>query len=223
MTQKYAKRGSKQAEDNAEEKRRKTTGTQTTRPITEGAMIRRWLEIAKDHDEHRKRGGPEWYLMLVLGFNTGLRISDLVSLKVGDIRGREDFVVLEGKTQKERQVHLKWSVRKKLDELLKDRKPEEYALQSRQRDKGNGGARPISTQRALDIIKVIAGRAGYEGHVGCHTMRKTYAWSVYDASGENLSLLQKTLNHSSQAVTMHYIGIDQKDINETIDKMRNMF
>lgn len=219
----YARRGSQQAKDNAEEKRRKSTGTQTTRPIKDGAMVREWLRIAKEHDEHRKRGGPEWYLMLVLGFNTGLRISDLVSLKVGQIRGREDFVILEGKTQKERQVHLKWGVRMKLDELLKDRDQEEYVLQSRQRDKGNGLARPISTQRALDIIKDIAARAGYEGHVGCHTMRKTYAWSVYDASGEDLSLLQKTLNHSSQAVTMHYIGIEQENINEAINKMRNMF
>lgn len=224
MSQKqYAKRGSQQAAANAEEKKRKKTGTQTTSPIKDAAMIREWLRIAKEHDAHRMRGGPEWYLMLVLGFNTGLRIGDLVQLKVGDIRGREDFSVNEGKTGKERLVHLKWSVRSRLDELLKDRDPNEYALQSRQRDYGNGGPRPISTQRALDIVKIIAGKAGYEGHVGCHTMRKTYAWSVYDASGEDLTLLMKTLNHSSQAVTKRYIGIDQEDINEAINRMRNMF
>lgn len=219
----YARKGSKLAKENAEENHRHKTGTRTTSPITDGAMIRKWLDIARDHDEHRTRGGPEWYLLLVLGFNTGLRISDLVKLKVGQVRGREDFVVLEGKTQKERTVHLKWAARKKLDELLKDRKPEEFVLPSRQRAFGTGIIRPISTQRALDIIKIIAERAEYEGHPGCHTMRKTFAWSVYDASGENLALLQKTLNHSSQASTMHYIGLDQKDVNDAINKMRNLF
>ena len=161
-------------------------------------------------------------LLLVLGVNTGLRISDLVQLKVKDVRGREDFSVVEGKTDKERQIHLKRNVSQVITQQLRDRDPEEFVLQSRQPDMATGQRRGISRQRAYEIVKTIAREAGYEHHVGCHTMRKTYAWSMYDASGENLTLVQKTLNHSSQAMTMHYIGLDQREINETVNRMRNM-
>ena len=217
-----AKKGSRLAAEKREERKKRITGMHTTQPIIEGSMIRKWLDIAKDHDAHRYRGGPSWYLLLVLGFNTGLRISDLVQLRVRDIRGREDFAVEEGKTGKERQIHLKRNVCRVITEQLRDMDPDDFALQSRQPDSATGQKRGISRQRAYEIVKTIAKAAGYEQHVGCHTMRKTYAWSMYDASGENLALVQKTLNHSSQAMTMHYIGLDQREINETINRMRNM-
>ena len=218
-----APRGSALAQEKREKKRHALTGAHTTRPIVEGSMIRRWLEIAREHDKARTKGGPEWYLLLVLGFNTGLRISDLVRLTVRDVRGREDFVITEKKTGKEREIHLKWSAAQVITRALKDREPDEYVLQSRQRDKGTGQLRGISRQRAYEIIKEIAREAGYTDHVGCHTMRKTYALSMYDASDRNLALVQKALNHSSEAMTLHYIGLDQKDINDTVNKMREMF
>lgn len=223
MTQYRAPKGSMAAKENKEKRKARNPGTHTTKPIMDSKMIQKMMDIAKDHDAHRDHGGPEWYLMLVLGFNTGLRIGDLVQLKVKDIRGRQDFTVVEGKTQKERQIHIKWNLMNVISERLKNRKDEEFVLQSRQRDEKTGKARGISTQRALDIMKVIAERAGYEEHIGCHTMRKTYAWSIYKASDDDLTLVQKSLNHSSQAVTMRYIGIEQEDINEAINKMRNMF
>ena len=217
-----ARKGSQLAAERKEERKRRITGMHTTQPITESSMIRKWLDVAKEHDKRRARGGPSWYLLLVLGFNTGLRISDLVQLKVKDVRGREDFSVVEGKTDKERQIHLKRNVSQVITQQLRERDPEEYVLQSRQPDMATGQRRGISRQRAYEIVKTIAREAGYEHHVGCHTMRKTYAWSMYDASGENLTLVQKTLNHSSQAMTMHYIGLDQREINETVNRMRNM-
>ena len=217
-----AKKGSQLAAERKEERKHRYTGMHTTQPIVESSMIRKWLDIAKAHDRNRKRGGPSWYLLLVLGFNTGLRISDIVKLRVKDVRGREDFSVVEGKTGKERMIHLKRNVSQVITQQLRDRDPEEFVLQSRELDEATGNERGISRQRAYEIVKAIAKEAGYEHHVGCHTMRKTYAWSMYDASGENLTLVQKTLNHSSQAMTMHYIGLDQKEINDTVNRMRNM-
>lgn len=214
-------RTSRAAEENREARRHRLTGAHTTRPIESGEMIRKWLDIAKEHDSSAA-GGCSWYLLLVLGFNTGLRISDIIGLKVRDIRGREYLVTLEGKTDKERRVLIRRDVGKVIDGILAGRDPDEWALVSRQRDPATGERRGISRQRAYSIVREIAHRAGYEDHVGCHTMRKTYAWSLYDASGRNLALVQKALNHESQAATMHYLGIDQRDIDGVAERMRRM-
>lgn len=209
------------AAENRQKRRYALTGMHTTRPIESTEMVRRWLEIAKAHDE-RSQCGAQWYLLLILGFNTGLRISDIIPLRVQDIRGREYLIIEEGKTDKERRIFIRRDVGKRIDELLADRDPNEYALLSRQRDPATGEARHISRQRAYGIIRQIAAEAGYTEHVGCHTMRKTYAWSLFDASGDNITLVQKALNHSSQAVTLHYLGLDQREIDDVASKMRRM-
>lgn len=213
---------SRATEENKEKRRHGLTGAHTTRPIESTEMVRRWLDVAKDHDAADNSGGASWYLLLVIGFNTGLRISDIVGLRVEDVRGREYLILQEDKTDKERRIFLRRDVGRKIDELLRERDPHDFALLSRQRDPATGERRPISRQRAYTIIKTIAERAGYTDHVGCHTMRKTYAWSLFDASGDNIVLVQKALNHSSQAATMRYLGIDQKDVDEAASRMRRM-
>lgn len=213
---------SRATEENKEKRRHGLTGAHTTRPIESTEMVRRWLDVAKDHDADDRSGGASWYLLLVIGFNTGLRISDIVSLRVEDVRGREYLILQEDKTDKERRIFLRRDVGKKLDELLADLDPGDYAFRSRKADPATGKVRHISRQRAYAIIREIARRAGYTDHVGCHTMRKTYAWSLFDASGDNIVIVQKALNHSSQAATMHYLGIDQKDIDDAAARMRRM-
>lgn len=212
---------SRVTEENKQRRRHGLTGAHTTRPIESTEMVRRWLEIAKEHDR-KPLGGASWYLLLVIGFNTGLRISDIIGLRVGDLRGREYLVTCEMKTGKERRVFLRRDVGKKIDELLDGMDPRAFALPSRKADPATGEPRHISRQRAYAIVKEIAAKANYTEHVGCHTLRKTYAWSLFDASGDNIVLVQKALNHSSQAATMHYLGIDQKDIDDAAAHMRRM-
>lgn len=213
-------------EDRAREERRRQhaarlTGAHTTMPIKDMRMVSRWLAIAKEHDQNRKRGGISWYLLLLLGFNTALRIGDLCALRVGDVRGRERVRVIAEKTDKMSNVKLQTAAQRAIDAALRGRDAEEWALTSRQKSRKDGRGKPVSRQRCYAIIKEIARRAGYDEHVGCHTMRKTFAWNFYQASGD-LAKLQKVLNHSSQEATIHYLGLDQQAIDETIDKMQMM-
>lgn len=218
------------AEDEAkrikDEKKRKhaakLTGAHTTMPIEDMHMVNKWLQIAKDHDAKRKRGGVSWYLLLVLGFNTGLRIGDICSLRVKDVRGRERVNIEAQKTDKMSDVKLQAAAQKVLASALKDKNEDEYVLISRQKGRKDGKEKPISRQRCYSIIKEIAGQAGFEEHVGCHTMRKTFAWNYYKASGGDLAKLQKILNHSSQEATIHYLGLDRKALDEVIDDMDSM-
>lgn len=215
------------AEDKEERKREhaaKLTGAHTTMPIEDRAMISKWLKIAKEHDRKRKRGGVSWYLLLLLGFNTGLRIGDLCKLRVKDVRGRERVRIIAEKTGKMTDIYLRDDARKMIDAIFEEEKADgnDWALNSRQRGKGDGAKKPISRQRCFGIVKEIARLAGFEERVGCHTMRKTFAWNLYKSTGGNLALVQKQLNHSSQEATIHYLGLDQKAMDNAIKNMPSM-
>ena len=203
----------------AEERAARSSGAHTTRPIKDAAMVEKWFTIAKEHDRRRARGGVSWYMLVLLGFNTGLRIGDLCKLKVRDVRGRERVRIIAEKTGKMTDIMLTLPARKAIDAALQDRDGGEWALESRQRGRKTGQRKPISRQRCYGIIKEIAAEAGYEEHAGCHTMRKTFAWGFYETCGD-LAKLQKMLNHSSQEATLHYLGLDQMALDEVIRKMR---
>ena len=207
------------------EKRRehasRLTGAHTTMPIKDLRMVNRWLDIAREHDTKRPRGGVSWYMLLLLGFNTGLRVGDLCTLRVKDVRDRERVRIIAEKTDKMTDILLQKPARDAISRYLSGMDPEDYALMSRQRHFKTGRPRPISRQRCYAIIREIADRAGFTEHVGCHTMRKTFAWNFYQTSGD-LAKLQKVLNHSSQEATIHYLGLDQQAVDETIEKMPTM-
>ena len=197
------------------------TGAHTTMPIKDMRMVNKWLSIAKDHDASRVKGGVSWYMLLLLGFNTGLRVGDLCKLRVKDVRDRERVRIIAEKTDKMTDIKLQVPVQRAICAALRGRDGEDYALESRQKGRKDGKQKPISRQRCYSIIKEIAARAGFEEHVGCHTMRKTFAWNFYQTSGD-LAKLQKVLNHSSQEATIHYLGLDQQAVDETIEKMQTM-
>lgn len=222
----YAQRAIEQEKQRQrQEKKRehvaKMTGVHTTDPIKDYQMVRKWLKIALDHDRSRHRGGVSWYLLLLLGFNTSLRIGDICALRVGDIRDKERVRVIAEKTGKMSNIKLQADVQKRLNAILRNRAEDSFVLRSRQRSGKTGSVKPISRQRAYSIIKEIARRAGFDGHAGCHTMRKTFAYELYQTTGD-LSLVQKVLNHSSQMETLRYIGLDQMAVDKAIDEMHKM-
>ena len=222
----YAQRALQQEKrrKQAEKKREhvaKLTGTHTTDPIKDYQMVRTWLKIAEAHDRERKRGGVSWYMLLLLGFNTSLRIGDICQLRVGDVLNKERVRVVAEKTGKLSNIKLQADVQKRLNALLAGRDEDEYILCSRQSSGKTGCKKPISRQRAFGIIKEIAKRADFQEHAGCHTMRKTFAYELYQSTGD-LSLVQKVLNHSSQMETLRYIGLDQMAVDKAIDNMHRM-
>jgi integrase len=73
-----------------------------------------------------------------------------------------------------------------------------------------GGNRPMSRTRAYQVLREVAQRHGVE-HIGTHTLRKTFGYHFYKQTGD-VALLQRILNHSSPAITLRYIGIEQDQI-----------
>jgi integrase len=153
------------------------------------------------------------YALFTLGINSGLRVSDLLSLKVSDVlddKGKiKDRITLrEKKTGKVKDFPVGETAKKALREYLgeKNLNKEDYLFPSRK--KGNG---PITRIQAYRILNKAARLAGIEERIGTHTLRKTFGYHAYKM-GLDLSVIQKLLNHSSPAVTLAYIGITQDDL-----------
>lgn len=187
-------------------------------PIRDLDVLNKCFDIAREHDAHRKTGEVCWELILLVGLNTSLRVSDFRRFKVSDLRGKDYAQMTAKKTGKEARILINPAARKQINRLLAGRKPDEYIFQSRQKDSITHKPRPISRQRCYQIINGIAKKAGIEERIGCHTLRKTFGFHYYQKTGDIVSL-QRILGHSFQRDTLVYIGVVQENIDESMMQM----
>lgn len=149
-------------------------------------------------------------LMFTVGINIGLRISDLLALKVGDLRNQDSVTIYEGKTRKARTFTLNESVKDVVATLIPaDANDEDYVFTSRK-----GVNKPIGRVQAYRILNAAVVRAGLGNvytSIGAHSMRKTFGYFAYE-SGVDITLLMRVLNHSSQRETLRYIGIEAEEV-----------
>ena len=189
----------------------------TVQPIRDMEVLNRCIDIAREHDRHRMKGEVSWELLLIVGFNTSLRISDIRRFRVRDLRGSDYAEIKAQKTGKEARILINPHARKAINRLLMGRPGHEYILQSKQMDTITHKHRPITRQRAYQIINEIAREAGVRDRVGCHTLRKTFGYHYYKMTGDVVSL-QRILCHSSRRETLIYIGVIQEEIDESLMK-----
>jgi integrase len=162
------------------------------------------------------RYGPRDEAMFVVGINTALRIGDLLALAVGDVQDSDgklshDVEIKEKKTGKPKRFPLNKLIRETLQCYLKayvDTNQFSPLFPSRQ------GGKAISRWQARKILSEAGESVGLS-HIGTHSLRKTFGYHVYQRTGGNLGLVQKLLNHSTSAVTLRYIGIDQEQMDNT--------
>jgi integrase len=151
-------------------------------------------------------------LLFIFGINSGLRISDILKLKVGDVRGKDSIAIREEKTGKTKRFIFNDAIKSAVKSLVPDdASDDEYLFKSRK-----GANKPITRVAAYRVLNEAAQRAGIAnkiGPIGCHSLRKTFGYHAYK-NGVDLSLLQSIFNHSSQSITLRYIGVTQDDIDE---------
>ena len=154
--------------------------------------------------------GYKNYLMFVVGINTGLRISDMLELKVKDLREQTHIKIIEQKTNKIKRFLINSSLKIEIDKYIKTMSDEEYLFQSRK-----GGNKPISRVQAYRILNSAAKNIGLQ-EIGTHTLRKTFGYWHYKQN-KDVALLQQIFNHSSPSVTLRYIGINEDIKDKSIE------
>ena len=150
------------------------------------------------------------YILFLFGINTGLRISDIIKVKVEDIHDGYIYI-REKKTRKARQILITTTLKRDLDPFIKNKEGFEYVFRSRK-----GRNQPITRQTAYAIIKQAAKECEIPD-VGTHSLRKTYGYHHYKEFN-NIALLMDEFNHSSPDITLRYIGIQQDNRDQAMAK-----
>lgn len=176
-----------------------------TKPIKDKKLISKILSYCRVTNERN-------YILFLMGIHTGLRISDLLRIKVKDVINKDFFVCVEKKTGKRKEVIINDELYYALYNYCKGKQYYEYLFKSRQ-----GYNIPIDRVRAYQILKEIGEVFGI--HISCHTLRKTYGYHHYKLN-KDIAELMISFNHSSQHVTKRYIGIEIEEMRKNSNKLR---
>ncbi|MDM5212445.1 site-specific integrase [Peribacillus sp. NJ4] len=182
----------------------------TSQRIKNVQPIRRLDHIDKMKKSLLKYCSYRDYMMFSIGINIGLRIGDLLQLKVKDILEGTHIVIVEQKTDKIKRFLVNPQLRKEVRKYVRkmNLKNEQYLFPSR---KGKG---PITRVQAYRVLNKAAEMADIPD-VGTHTLRKTFGYLHYQKF-KDIALLQQILNHSNPKDTMIYIGLTQDLMDETL-------
>ncbi|MCD4818017.1 MAG: tyrosine-type recombinase/integrase [Candidatus Cloacimonetes bacterium] len=161
-----------------------------------------------------------------IGIKTGLRISDILKLKWNDvimknneIQVRDSVTIKEKKTGKNKIFRLSEKVKESILELynFKHHEINDFMFLS-ESNNSTKMKRPISRQYVWQLLNDFGYRAGIRKKIGTHTLRKTFGYHAYK-NGVDLSLLIRIFNHSSQDITLRYIGITQDQMDDVYINM----
>lgn len=156
-----------------------------------------------------KVNGMRNFLLFLIGINSGLRISDILKLKVKDVLKKDYVELTEQKTGKYKKFPITNSIKAYLNEFIFGKSPEEYLFTSQR------GCKPITRIQAYRIIHNACQKAGITTRIGTHTLRKTFGYHFYQEK-KDVALLQCIFNHSAPSVTLRYIGINQDIIDSSL-------
>ena len=167
-----------------------------------------------------RQKNPRDYLLFVFGINSGLRIGDILSLKLEDIKDNEgnlkDYLTIkEQKTGKTRKVFFNKQIREALNYYLKKTgifNLDQY-LFTNEKSKEN---KPITRIRAYQLINRWCEDVGINYKVGGHTLRKTFGYQMR-MQGVGIERISNLLNHRNIKVTFRYIGINDDENREVIN------
>lgn len=144
---------------------------------------------------------------LVLEANLGIRIEDILRLRLCDIvsdGGRYRLDITEHKTKKKRNFTVPLQIYQYIRLYAIDRGINE-----------DDRLFPIGERTIQKYLKKVVDYLGYNS-IGTHSFRKFYATTIYNKNEYNIILVQRLLQHSSVATTQRYIGVSSKDIENAV-------
>ena len=166
--------------------------------------------------------------LFMLGVSTGGRISELLSLRVGDVYQNDKPVtdLLYSKSivkggEVSRAVPVNVDGRDAIEDLI-DWHREKYTTLAPTRplfpSRNKNGTVAMNRQTAHDMLKTAFMAAGLNGKLATHSLRKSFAQRVYEQSGD-IYLVQELLGHRTVATTQKYIGVNYASAREAVEGM----
>ena len=163
--------------------------------------------------------GSRRFLLWLSGIYLGRRVSDILQLKVKDVRGQTKIRIKERKTRKRADLYIVPELQAAYNERLVDADPEDYVFKSPRFED-----RPITRRTAyrdMQRIKEMADLAD-DMTIGTHSMRKTFGYHYYQRT-HDIATLMTLFNHSSERTTLIYIGIMLDEIKAAYSQVAMMY
>lgn len=161
------------------------------------------------NEGHRNRA------MMEMLYGSGLRVSELVTLRLSRIYLNEHYMLIEGKGSKQRLVPLSPVAEEWFGYWLQERatwpvKPEyrDFAFVNRY-------GRPLTRAMVFTIVRKLCAEAGITKTVSPHTLRHSFATHMLQ-NGADLRIIQQLLGHEDLATTEIYTHVDVQDLRKAI-------
>lgn len=179
----------------------------TVEPIRKLKDIKSIAKLLEDN--------PRDHLLFTIGVNNGLRVGDLLKLKVQDIKYKqpgESIFIIESKTKKKNTLKINKLVHKSLKKYIEETNPQDkdFLFPSR---KGN---KAITVPSVNNLIKSWTASINLSGRYGAHSLRKTWGYIQRVHFGTPYEVICKRYLHSSPAITMRYIGVQDLEVDEIL-------
>lgn len=150
------------------------------------------------------------YAMISLTYSAGLRISELLNMRISDIDSKRMLIrIRQAKGNKDRQVVLSPKMLNILRDYYIHFKPKDYLFEGQKLEgEPENVSKPYSSKSVQNIVKRAVAKAGIHKHVTPHTLRHSYATHLYEA-GVNLRSIQVLLEHNSSKTTEIYTHVSK--------------
>lgn len=189
----------------------------TTQPIRNIEQLKQF----KNYYRYEKPNARN-YMLIIIGLNSALRISDILPLTYGDIydfykkEWKTHIAIREQKTGKLNRVLINKEIRSVLEHCsdYSHHQEDDWLFESQIQSN-----MPLSRFQAYRLVKEAAAFAGLNSGISCHSLRKTFGYHAWK-QGTPPALLMNIYNHSTYQITKRYLCIDQDDKDEVFEKIQ---
>lgn len=161
------------------------------------------------NEGHRNRA------MMEMLYGSGLRVSELVNLRLSQIYLNEHYMLIEGKGSKQRLVPISPVAEEWFGYWMSERATWPVKPESRDIAFVNRYGRPLTRAMVFTIVRRLCAEAGITKTVSPHTLRHSFATHLLQ-NGADLRIIQQLLGHEDLATTEIYTHVDVQDLRKAI-------
>lgn len=161
------------------------------------------------NEGHRNRA------MMEMLYGSGLRVSELVNLRLSRIYLNEHYMLIEGKGSKQRLVPLSPVAEEWFGYWMQERSTWSVKPESKDIAFVNRYGRPLTRAMVFTIVRRLCETAGITKTVSPHTLRHSFATHLLQ-NGADLRVIQQLLGHEDLATTEIYTHVDVQDLRKAI-------
>lgn len=160
---------------------------------------------------------PKHKLIIQLCYGMGLRVSEIVNLRIQDIdSGSMRVFISRAKGKKDRYVNLPETILHDLRAYYKQYRPKEYLFEGKNEEQ-------YSVRSAQHVFKTAMNKAGIIKTVGIHSLRHSYATHLLQC-GTDITLIQKLMGHQDMKTTLAYTNVTDRNtmnVKSPLDRLQN--